>query len=178
LSEKINFENSEVEFVKLQMLDGIDKTFETEVDEYTDYYKVQSQYDMDQGLSRTYLLKVDGRILGYVSIAMAHLRKETTSKTFAKESEGNIPALLISHIATHKEFQRNGIGTKLVDEALRIAVESSENIGCRYLMLNPRDDDGVRKFYIKYGFTYIPNIEDDKERDAFILDIKQEKETW
>ena len=177
MTAKINFDTDNVEFERLEPTDPIDKTFQSSDNEFTDYYQIQSQYDLQEGLARTYLLKIDDRVVGYVSLAMAHLRKESTEQTQAKESDGNIPALLISHLSAHKDHPREGIGTRLVDESLRFATKYSEYIGCRYLMLNPRDDDGVRKFYESYGFTYISNEKDDKERDAFILDIKQEKKS-
>ncbi len=39
-------------------------------------------------------------------------------------------------------------------------------------MLNPRDDQGVRDFYSNYGFTYYSNLNNDKESDAFLMDLK------
>ncbi len=44
-------------------------------------------------------------------------------------------------------------------------------------MLNPQDDDGVRKFYEAYGFTYVKNEKNDKGQDIFILDIQRKKST-
>lgn len=32
---------------------------------------------------------------------------------------------------------------------------------------------GVGDFYSNYGFTYYPNISDDRERDAFLMDLKK-----
>ena len=177
MTAKINFDATNIEFKRLGSTDPIDKTFESSDPEFTDYYQVQSQYDLREGLARTYLLKADGRVVGYVSLAMSHLQKESTEQMQAKESDGNIPALLISHLSTHKEHLREGIGTKLVDESLRIAVKHSEYIGCKYLMLNPQDDDGVRKFYEAYGFTYVSNEKDDKGHDIFILDIQHGKKS-
>ncbi len=59
--------------------------------------------------------------------------------------------------------------------------------GCRYVILNPRDDQGVRDFYINYGFEYVEKLKDGREsdnksnnkRDAFLfdlIDIKEEEE--
>ncbi len=65
----------DVKFERLGSTDPIDKTFESSDPEFTEYYQIQSQYDLQEGLAGTYLLKVDGRVVGYVSLAMAHLRR-------------------------------------------------------------------------------------------------------
>ena len=41
------------------------------------------------------------------------------------------------------------------------------------MMPNPRDDQGVGDFYSNDGFTYCPNVNDDKKRDAFLVDLKK-----
>ncbi len=82
---------------------------------------------MQEGLARTYLLKADGRVVGYVSLAMSYLRKEATGQTQAKESHGNIPALLISHLSAHKEHLREGIGTGWLMNHLELQL-SNQNI--------------------------------------------------
>lgn len=84
----------------------------------------------------------------------------------------HIPALLISHLAVHKKFQRRGFGTKLLKLVFHIASKLHPLAGCRYVMLNPRDDEGVRQFYDKYGFEYYSNFNDDKDSDAFLMDLK------
>ena len=81
-------------------------------------------------------------------------------------------ALLISHLSTRKDYERKKVGTILIDEVLKIAIEQSKLVGCRYLLLNPIDDPGVKKFYRTYGFSYVDNLKIDKEADAFILDIQ------
>lgn len=84
---KINFETANVNFEQLGSTDPIAETFESLNPEFTDYYQIQSQYDLQEWLARTYLLKVDEKAVGFISITMAHLRKEITEKTQTKESD-------------------------------------------------------------------------------------------
>ena len=161
----------------MNSIDPIDDSFNAGVNDFTDYYRTQSGYDLQEGLSQTYYLKMNEKIIGYVSIAMAHLRKDTTENMDTKQTCSNIPTLLISHLATHVDYQKKGIGTLLLDEIFRISVGLSKIIGCRYIMLNPRNDEGVREFYRKNEYTYIPNLKDDKESDAFIKDIQINQKT-
>ncbi len=113
--------------------------------------------------------------MGYVTLAMAHIRPDATEEIKEKRVNGNIPALLISHLAVRKDFLRRGIGTSLLDLVFATVPELEKWAGCRYVMLNPRDDQGVRDFYIKYGFKYEPNFEGDMENDACLVNLKSRR---
>lgn len=150
-----------------------DDGFESSVEEFTVYYNTQGLYDIGERLVRMYVAKHGDVVVGYVTLAMAHLKHNATDEISTKEVNGYIPAVLISHLAVHKNFQRRGIGTRLLDVVFKVVHKLERWIGCRYVMLNPRDDQGVRDFYDKYGFTYYPNINDDKNNDAFLMDMKK-----
>jgi len=57
----------------------------------------------------------------------------------------------------------------MVSWAISKAIEYSEFVGCRLVMLNPERD--VIGFYEKQGFTYVHH--DDDEFDSMFFDIKQ-----
>lgn len=116
-----------------------DDIFESGAEEFTDHYRTESLQDIRERLVRVYVAK-RGNLVGYVTLAMAHLRHDATDEIRAKEVNGNIPALLISHLAVHKNFHRRGIGTHLLNLVLHIVPGLERWAGCRYVMLNPRDD--------------------------------------
>ena len=150
-----------------------DDGFESSVKEFTDYYRIQGRYDVQERLVSMYVAKRGDKVVGYVAIAMAHLKHDATDEIRAKEVNSDIPALLISHLAVHKNFCRQRIGTRLLNRVFRTIRKLKRRIGCRYVMLNPRDDQGVRDFYANYGFEYCQDINDDRNRDAFLMDLKR-----
>ena len=79
--------------------------------------------------------------------------------------------MLIGHLATHKDYERRGIGQYMIYWAINKATELSETIGCRVIMLNPEKD--AQKFYEKLNFKYIPHM--DEKYDSMFLDVKQGK---
>lgn len=160
-------------FYMIKEGDMPDDSFESSVKEFTDYYHTFSLFDISERLVRMYVAKRGDQVVGYVTLAMAHLKHDATGEIRAKEINDNIPALLISHLAVHKNFCRQQIGTSLLNLVFYVVFRLERWIGCRYVMLNPRDDQGVRDFYSNYGFTYYPNINDDKKRDAFLMDLKK-----
>lgn len=152
-----------------------DAGFDSGIKEFTDYYRTHSLQDMRERLVRMYLVKRNGRVLGYVALAMSRIRHDATPEIEKKEINGNVPALVISHLAVHKDFQRKGIVFKLRDLVFDIVPKLEPWAGCRYVMLNPRDDQGVRDFYAEYGFEYKPNFRDECVHNACLMDLKSAK---
>lgn len=157
--------------MKYYQADNPDVTFKSNVEEFTEYYHKNSFYDMQEKLVRMYVAKHDRRVVGYVTLAMAHLRSDATKEIKEKEVDGNIPALLISHLAVHEDHQRLWIGSKLLDLVFRIVPKLERWSGCRYVMLSPRDDAGVINFYKTNGFMHLPNFNDDKYSIACLMDL-------
>lgn len=146
---------------------GLD-TFDCSKKEFVEYLKVSALNDQLEQIGQTWLFVYEKKIIGFVTIAMAHMKKDE-HESLQIDTYGNIPALLIGHLATHKDHERNGIGRYMVSWAISKAVEYSESIGCRIVMLNPEKD--VIKFYEKLGFIYVPH--DDDEYDSMFIDIKR-----
>ena len=173
MSAKINFDTANVEYFQIEESDLLDDDFESDIDEFTQYYHMECLSDVRERIVHAYFIKVDGVNMGYVTLAMAHIRNNATEAIKSKEINGNVPALLISHIAVRKNNQRRGIGRALLDLVfVHLVPELTNRAGCRYVMLNPRDDQEVRDFYTNYGFEYYPNFVDDKESDACLYDLK------
>ena len=165
-------DDASVEYYQVKESDLPDGNFESSVEEFTEYYRTDSMQDVRERLVRMYIIKHRKHVVGYVTFAMAHIGHDATESIKAKEINGTVPALLISHLAVHKNFQRQGVGTRLLNLAFQIAPKVESLVGCRYVMLNPRDDQGVRDFYAQYGFEYHANLNDDKNCDAFLMDLK------
>ena len=156
MPNKPQLTNDSLSFYVVEEGDMPDVGFESSVKDFTDYYHIHSLYDISERLVRMYVAKHGGWVVGYVTIAMAHLKHDATNEIRAKEVNSDIPALLISHLAVHKNFCRQRIGTRLLNLVFHVITRLEHWVGCRYVMLNPRDDQGVRDFYNNYGFVYYP----------------------
>ncbi|WP_316504834.1 GNAT family N-acetyltransferase [Nitrosopumilus sp.] len=134
---------------------------------FKDYLRVSALNDQVEQIGQTWIFVYKEKIIGFVTIAMAHMKKDEHEE-LQIDTFGNIPALLIGHLATHKDHERQGVGRYMVSWVISKAVEFSESIGCRLVMLNPERD--VIDFYRKQGFTYVPH--EDEDYDSMFLDIK------
>ena len=165
-------DHDDLKLVQVGENDIRDENFKSDVEEFTTYYHWDSLHDIRERLVHMYVIKHDGCTIGYVTLAMSHIRYDATQQIRKKGINGTVPALIISHLAVHEDFQRQGIGNRLLNVIFNLMPRLERYAGCRYVIVHPRNDAGVRKFYKEYGFTYYPDFKDDKCRDAFLMDLK------
>src|SRR5699024_7948942 len=84
---------------------------------------------------------IDDQVVGLIDIEY-----EMEEKTICTNGQGR--GGMIWHMATHPDFQRRGIATRLLETAERIANEK----GLHYLEAWTRDDAWVNKWYERNGF--------------------------
>ena len=129
--------------------------------------------DVREEVVGMYLLKMEDEVMGYVTVAASHLRNRATAAIAAKEINATIPAVLISHLAVRNGYERRGIGGALLDMVInKIVPEIRSRIGCRYVILSPRNDPGVYEFYKAYGFEYFERAGDDERSGMFLYDLQ------
>ena len=96
----------------------------------------------------------NGAVLGYISVAMGHMRPDR-DPALRGMGYGNVPALLVGYLATDKRHVRQGVASSLLSWAVREATQASKRVGYRILMLNPIDDPEVKRFY-RNSFRHVP----------------------
>lgn len=129
----------------------------------------------NERLGVTYLCYYKNELLGFATLSMADLRKERMQAEERLEiGRENYPALQIGQIAVCRKYQSKGIGVFLCDFSLGKAYKFSEEVGCRFLVLNARRE--VISFYEKYGFKLLPRQEKRREPVMF-LNIFSKRET-
>ena len=170
---KIDFSKHDVEYPQVSESDLLDDGFESSVEEFTAYYHINKLGDVRKRIVRVYRMVLDGTVVGYVTVSLAHLKPDATRAIKTKETTSNIPALLISHLTVHKNYLRRGIGSELLDMVFSKIVPGIESrAGCRYVMLHPRDDPEVHAFYKKCRFEYEPRSDRNSDRELFLFDLK------
>jgi GNAT superfamily N-acetyltransferase len=122
-------------------------------------------------LARTYLALSDTRIVGYLSLTTGSIRREAASKRYARGMPGHsIPTILIARLAVDRRDQRQRIGSRLLAEALRLAVLASDTVAARLVVVDAIDDDAAA-FYRRWGFIDVP--EDPHRLFRKISDIRK-----
>lgn len=113
-----------------------------------------------EGLSaRTYVVcAADAltRVVGYyaISTAMAHRSGLPTAK-LRRGMPDEIPLLLIGRLAIDVGYQKRGLGTDLLIDALRRCLVAAETAGARGIITHAIDDEAMA-FYERHGFVPCP----------------------
>ena len=109
------------------------------------------------GLSRVNVIcdAASGRIAGYVTLSAAQIERASLPKSRQRNKPDPLPATLLGQLAIHKDWQGQGYAAALLLFALRLALRASQDVASWGVITHPLDE-GVRRFYAKYGFEDLP----------------------
>ncbi|WP_206606016.1 GNAT family N-acetyltransferase [Steroidobacter cummioxidans] len=113
-----------------------------------------------EGLSaRTYVIcssEPHDRVVGYyaISTAMAHRSGLPTAK-LRRGMPDEVPLLLLGRLAIDAGFQKRGLGTDLLIDALRRCLIAADTAGASAVITHAIDNDALA-FYERHGFIPCP----------------------
>ena len=96
-----------------------------------------------------------GQIAGYVTLSAAQIERALLPRPQQRNRPDPVPATLLGQLAVDVTFQSQGHAASLLMFALRTALVASETIGSMGVLTHPLDD-GVRGFYVRWGFQDLP----------------------
>lgn len=109
--------------------------------------------------ARTYVVcaaATPARVVGYyaISTAMAH-RSGLPSARLRRGMPDEVPLLLIGRLAIDIDYQKRGLGTDLLIDALRRCLAAADTAGARAVITHAIDDEAM-SFYERHGFIRCP----------------------
>jgi GNAT superfamily N-acetyltransferase len=113
-------------------------------------------------LARTYVAVKQGQsqVYGYYAISSHRVRYDTLAEGQLKRlPKIDLPVVLLGRLAVDKTVQGQGLGQRLLIDALRRSVKLSEHLGIGAMEVEAIDEH-ARRFYLKWGF--IPLVDDPK----------------
>ena len=94
------------------------------------------------------------KIIGYITLSAASIKKVTLNKNKSYE---DIPVLRLARLAVDKNYQKQGIGKKLLKFSIQKALELKDSFGCIGIVVDAKEE--AVGFYKKYGFIEINSME-------------------
>lgn len=116
--------------------------------------------------SRTYVMidNAKEKIVGYVTLATGQIEREYLAKSKQRNMPDPVPVLVLGQLAIDQDYQGQGIGSDLLQFALKLSVSASQSIGTAGVLTHPLYPD-VRAFYERWGFIELIG---DPKRSMFV----------
>lgn len=95
------------------------------------------------------------RVVAYFSLCPHEIHRETIPISLGRGSPRVIPAILLARLALDRGLHGQGLGTKLLLDALIRAVNAVNVAGGRFIVVDAIHEHAA-KFYLRHGFAALP----------------------
>ena len=94
-------------------------------------------------------------VIGFYCLAAGAIGHSEASSTMRRNRPDPIPVVVLGRLAIHKNHHQKGIGTALLNDAIRRAVQAAEIAGITALLVQAISEQ-ARRFYLSRGFIESP----------------------
>lgn len=129
---------------------------QADLDRYFEHYAGQNQFKLH--LAVTYVAVVEGRVVGFASVAASSLeRASLPSERMRRRLPGYpLPVLRLGRLGVDTRAQGLGIGKALLRHVLVLAIEQRDRIGCIGVVTDAKPD--AVGFYERLGFEALSGV--------------------
>lgn len=107
------------------------------------------------GASRTYVVHVDTRVVGYSCLANGAIDRDAAPKTLQRNMPTPIPVMVLGRLAVDRGHQGQRLGQALLRDAILRTLQASEIAGIKALLVHAISED-AKHFYARHGFVESP----------------------
>lgn len=129
--------------------------FNCGVDVLDDWLKRRARANEATGASRTYVVSVGVRVVGYYALANgAVAQAEATGRT-RRNMPDPVPVMVLGRLAVDRSYHGRGIGEGLLRDAVLRTMQAAEIAGIRALLVHAISPE-AKRFYERHGFAVSP----------------------
>ena len=122
-----------------------------------EWLRVHAKTALGRGTAITYVTHAeDGVLAGFYSLSANSVNRDGVRGWLARNTPAQIPVLLLGTLAIDERYQGNGLGWRLLQDALERSLSVSAQVGARALVVDPLDENAAG-FYEHFGFSHIPD---------------------
>ena len=127
-----------------------------DLDRFFQQFAGQNQFRHHLGV--TYVAVDDGRILGFATVAAAHVEIDGLPAGARKKlPRYPLPVLRLARLGVDQSAQGQGLGVQLLRFVLQLALAMADDYGCVGVIVDAKPD--AVGFYSKYGFITVDAVE-------------------
>ncbi len=120
-----------------------------------DWLKRRAGKNQSSGSSRTYVVCEGETVIGYYCLAAGAIGHAEAPSTTKRNRPDPVPVLVLGRLAIHTDHHQKGIGTALLNDAIRRAMQAAEIAGVAALLVHAISEQ-ARRFYLSRGFVASP----------------------
>ena len=133
------------------------------------FYITAAWNSQQEKKSKIYIVVDKDRVLAYMSVSVGLFEEIQGEKNTTSHE---IQALLIGKLYVLPEYRGRGIGTDLLRFATDMTCRLDEMTGCSGLIVDSNSDADTLKFYSRFGFKEIDQIENEKKERTITMFFK------
>lgn len=125
-----------------------------ELNRYLSRYAWQNQ---QADAAQTYVGLVDSTVVGYHTLAVGQVSLEEAPARLSKGlARHPVPIMLLARLATHRQWQGQGVGRSLLRDAMQRTLQAADIAGIRAMAVHAKDEN-ARRFYEHFDFAASPS---------------------
>jgi GNAT superfamily N-acetyltransferase len=109
----------------------------------------------NEGASRTYVIHVGNRVVGYYSLAATSVSHAIATGKARRNMPDPVPAALLGRLALDTKWQGQKLGVELLQDAVLRVAGAAHVIGIRAMLVHAISED-AKAFYERFGFRPSP----------------------
>jgi len=107
------------------------------------------------GATRTFVICVDNRVVGYYALASGAISVQSALGKFRRNMPDPIPVVILARLAIDSSYQSQGLGRALFRDAALRVVQAADTIGIRGIIVHAISEE-AKDFYLALGFILSP----------------------
>lgn len=120
-----------------------------------DWLRRRALHNEASGASRTYVVCVDKRVVGYYTLAVGAVAHVKAPGLVRRNMPDPLPVMVLGRLAVDTGLQRRGIGRGLLRDAVLRTVQAAEIAGIRAILVHAISE-AAKRFYEGCGFIASP----------------------
>lgn len=102
--------------------------------------------------ARTYVVCEDQTVVGYYCLATGAAERGSAPGRLRRNAPDPLPVMVVGRLAVTQHRKGQGIGSAMLRDAIRRALQASEIVGCAAIIVHAIDD-AAAAFYASHGFV-------------------------
>ncbi len=128
--------------------------FDCGIQTLNQWLKHQALANESSGASRTFVVCENQLVIGFYALATGSIRRGAPGRIKCRMPDP-IPLMVLGRLAVDLHWQKKGVGSGLLKDAILRTLTVSQQAGIRALILHALSEQ-AKNFYLHYGFQESP----------------------